>query len=180
MARFEEVLHVVRPEVLHFASSFALTDRLAGSWLKLVRPGIALYGYAPICDVKRVLTWKAKVVGVTNLPKGETIGYGARFRATRDMRTAVIAAGYADGVPRLLTNQGRVEIAGCLAPIVGAVSMDLTTIDVTDCPAVRIGDEAVIIGDAMTADDIARITGTVSYEILTGIGNRVERVYSNS
>jgi alanine racemase len=180
MARFEDVLRVVRPEVVHFASSFALSDRLAGSWLTLVRPGIALYGYAPVCNVKRVLTWKASVVGVTDLRKGDPIGYGARYRAARDMRTAVIAAGYADGVPRLLTNAGQIEIAGRLAPIVGAVSMDLTTIDVAACPGVRVGDEAVIIGDVITAEEIARTAGTISYEILTGIGSRVERVYNSS
>lgn len=180
LARFETVLRLVKPEVVHFASSFAIADRLKGSWLTLVRPGIALYGYAPVCDVKRVLTWKATVVGVKDLPRGETIGYGARYRAERDMRTAVIAAGYADGLPRLLTNHGQIEISGRLAPIVGAVSMDLTTIDVSDCPDVRIGDEATIIGDAITAEDIARTAGTISYEILTGIGNRVIRVYSNS
>jgi alanine racemase len=171
MARFEEVLRVAKPDIIHFASSFAITDQLKGSWLTMVRPGIALY--------ERVLTWKAAVVGVKNLPKGETVGYGARYRAERDIRTAVIAAGYADGVPRFLTNKGRVAIGECLAPIIGAVSMDLTTIDITDCPPVHVGDEAVIIGDAITADDIAQLAGTISYEILTGIGNRVERVYSN-
>lgn len=169
MARFEEVLRVAKPEIIHFASSFAITDGLKGSWLTMVRPGIALY--------ERVLTWKASVVGVKDLPKGETVGYGARYRAERDIRTAVIAAGYADGVPRVLTNKGRVAIGGCLAPMIGAVSMDLTTIDITDCPPVHVGDEAMIIGDAITADDVAQLAGTISYEILTGIGNRVERVY---
>jgi alanine racemase len=178
LARFEEALRVVRPEVVHFASSFALTERLKGSWLTMVRPGIALYGYAPVGDVKPILTWKAAVVGVKDLAKGEPVGYGARYRAETDIRTAVIAAGYADGVPRALTNKGRIAVGGCLAPIVGAVSMDLTTIDVTACHAVRIGDEAVIIGDAVTAEDIAGLAGTISYEILTGIGNRVERIYT--
>jgi alanine racemase len=180
LARFEEVLRFVNPQVAHFASSVAIADTLKGSWLTLVRPGIALYGYAPVCDVKRVLTWKATVVAVKDLPKGETVGYGARYRAERDLRIAVIAAGYADGVPRALTNQGHIEIGGCLAPVIGAVSMDLTTIDVTDCPAIKTGDQAVIIGDLVSAEDIARTTGTISYEILTGIGNRVERTYNSS
>jgi alanine racemase len=169
MERFEAVLRVVKPEVIHFASSFAISDRLKGSWLTMVRPGIALY--------ERVLTWKAAILAVKNLPKGEPVGYGARYRAERDIRTAVIAAGYADGVPRALTNKGSIAIGDCLAPIIGAVSMDLTTIDVTDCAPVHIGDEAVIIGGAITADDVAQMAGTISYEILTGIGNRVERVY---
>jgi alanine racemase len=181
IARFEEVLRSIRPDVLHFASSCALTERLRGSWLTLVRPGIALYGYAPVCDVEPVLTWKARVVMVKELPKGATVGYGARYLAPGAMRTAVIAAGYADGVPRALTNQGKIEIAGCLAPIAGAVSMDLTTIDISRITAdVRVGDEATIIGEKINAEDIARTVGTISYEILTRIGNRVERRYSNS
>jgi alanine racemase len=180
LTKFQEVLHRVKPQVVHLASSFALADRLKGAWLTLVRPGIALYGYAPVCGVKPVLTWKARVVGLKHLPKGASIGYNARYHAPRDMRTAVIAAGYADGVPRALTNKGYIEIAGGLAPIVGAVSMDLTTIDITDCGDIQIDDEAIIIGKKITADDMAKTAGTISYEILTGIGNRVERVYSKA
>jgi alanine racemase len=178
VACFEEVLRVVKPEVVHFASSFALAERLRGAWLTLVRPGIALYGYAPICDVKPVLTWKARVLTVKQLPKGSTVGYNARYRTARDITMAVIAAGYADGVPRSLTNKGSVAIAGKLAPMIGAVSMDLTTIDITDCGEVRIGDEATLIGAMIGAEDMARTAGTISYEILTGIGNRVQRIYS--
>jgi alanine racemase len=182
IAEFEQVLRVVRPEVIHFASSFALapaiTRRLSGSWLTLVRPGIALYGYAPVCAVKPVLTWKARVLAVKHLPQGSFVGYNARFQAPRDIRTAVIAAGYADGIPRALTNQGQIEINGSLAPIIGAVSMDLTTLDITDCGPVSAGDIAHIIGQKISAEDMARAAGTISYEILTGIGNRVQRVYS--
>jgi alanine racemase len=176
--RFEEVLRAVRPEVIHFASSFALAERLRGAWLTLVRPGIALYGYAPVCDVKPVLTWKARVVSVKTLPQGATVGYNARYRAPRDIRSAVIAAGYADGIPRSLTNTGRLEIGGALAPIIGAVSMDLTTIDISGCGPVHIGDEASIIGGQVTAEEMAQAAGTISYEILTGIGPRVARVYT--
>jgi alanine racemase len=180
IACFEEVLSALRPEVVHFASSFALTERLRGSWLTLVRPGIALYGYAPVCNVKPVLTWKARVLAVKNLPAGSTVGYNARYRASRDIRTAVIAAGYADGLPRSLTNNGQIEVGGALAPIIGAVSMDLTTVDITGSPGVNIGDEAIIIGSRITAEDMARAAGTISYEILTGIGNRVQRVYKSA
>lgn len=178
IAQFENVLRVVRPEVIHFASSFALAPRLSGSWHTLVRPGIALYGYAPVCDVKPVLSWKARVLSVKLLPQGSFVGYNARFQAPRETRAAVIAAGYADGIPRALTNKGHVEINGTLAPIIGAVSMDLTTIDVTGCGPVSVGDVAQIICEKISADDMARAAGTVSYEILTGIGNRVQRVYS--
>ena len=180
LAKFHDVLGAVKPEVIHFASSFALADRLKGSWLTMVRPGIALYGYAPVCNVKPILTWKARVLCVKQIPRGTPVGYNARYCAPRDMSTAVIAAGYADGIPRALTNKGEVEIAGHMASIVGAVSMDLTTIDVTDCGSVQVNDEAIIIGEKINADAMARTAGTISYEILTGIGNRVERVYSSA
>jgi alanine racemase len=180
IARFQDVLRVFKPEVIHFASSFALADRLKGAWLTLVRPGIALYGYAPVCDVKLALRWKARVVAVKQLSKGTSVGYNAKYHAPRDMRMAVIAAGYADGIPRALTNKGQVTIREKVAPMIGAVSMDLTTIDVTDCGDIHIGDEAVIIDEKYTAADMAQVAGTISYEILTGIGNRVQRVYSNA
>jgi alanine racemase len=177
VARFKEVLAIIRPQVIHAASSFALAPGLKESWFMMVRPGIGLYGYAPVCDVKPVLTWKARVVAVKDLQAGSPIGYNARFRAARAMRTAVIAAGYADGLPRALTNRGRVMFGKCAAPIAGAVSMDLTTVDISECPEIFPGAEATIIGEGNTADDIAELTGTISYEILTGIGNRVTRVY---
>ena len=176
--QFEKVLAAVRPEVIHFASSLALAPRLSGSWLSLVRPGIALYGCAAVCEVKPVLNWKARVLSVKLLPQGSFVGYNARYQTTRETRAAVIAAGYADGIPRALTNKGHVEINGTLAPIIGAVSMDLTTIDVTECGPVSTGDVAHIIGEKVSADEMAHAAGTISYEILTGIGNRVQRVYS--
>ncbi len=102
LSRLEEVLRVVKPDVVHFASSYPLAERLRGAWLTLVRPGIALYGYAPVCDVRPVLTWKARVLQVKAHPKGATVGYNARYLAARDIAAAVIAAGYADGLPRAL------------------------------------------------------------------------------
>jgi alanine racemase len=172
IARFRKVADLVRPEILHFSSSGALGFELG---LTMVRPGIGLYGYGTD-RVKPVLTWKARVVAVKELATGVPVGYGARFVTARPTRMAVIAAGYADGVPRALTNRGRVVIGGEIAAIIGAVSMDLTTIDVTGL-TVNAGDEATLIGEGIDADDIAEMTGTISYEVLTGIGNRVDRVY---
>jgi alanine racemase len=172
IARFREVADLIRPEIVHFASSGALG---LGLGLTMVRPGIALYGYGT-SGVMPALTWKARVIAVKDLEEGAPVGYGARFVTSRLTQMAVIAAGYADGVPRLLTNRGRVIIQGKAAAIIGAVSMDLTTIDVTGL-TVQAGDEATLIGEGITADDVAEMTGTISYEVLTGIGNRVARVY---
>ncbi len=127
------------------------------------------------------LIWKARVVGlISSLPKGAAIGYNARYHASRDMR-----GGYRSGLcgwysPRFDQQGAEVEISRhLLAPIVGAVSIDLTTIDVTDCGDIQVNDEAIIIGEKITtADDMARTAGTISYEILTSIGNRVERTFT--
>ena len=175
LTRFQEVLSVLNPPFVHAASSLALQNPSA--LYNMVRPGIALYGYAPVCHVKPVLSWKARILALKFLPTGAPIGYGARYRATRPMQTAVIAAGYADGLPRALTNKGHVVIGNALAPIVGSVSMDLTTVDVTDLPGLREGDYVEIIGHRLDAEAIAQAVGTISYEILTGIGNRVKRIY---
>jgi alanine racemase len=170
--RFREVVDLIRPEIVHFSSTGAVALDLG---LTMVRPGIGLYGYGA-AGVGPVLTWKARVIAVKELPAGVPVGYGARFVTARPTKTAVIAAGYADGFPRALTNSGRVLIGGKPASIIGAVSMDLTTVDVTGL-AVQTGDEATLIGEGLGADEIAELTGTISYEVLTGIGNRVARVY---
>ncbi len=172
---FDAVLAAITPQFVHTASSFAL-DNVHARY-NMVRPGIGLYGYAPVCNVKPVLTWKARIIALKDLPSGAPIGYGARYHATHPMRTAVIAAGYADGLPRALTNRGHVFVASHAAPIVGAVSMDLTTVDVTNVPGLKQGDEVEIIGSHISAEDIANVVDTISYEILTGIGNRVKRIY---
>jgi alanine racemase len=134
-----------------------------------------------VLDVQPVLTWKAKVLAVKAIPAGALVGYGGSFRAPEPMRIAVLAAGYADGVPHRLANRGRVIAAGKLVPILGTVSMDLTTIDVSHTTSLGPGDEVTLLGREGTvridAQQIARMAGTISYAILCGIGDRVERVY---
>lgn len=156
----------------------------------MLRPGLALYGYAPrftggaepkvAADLKPVLTWKSRVASLRTIEPGETAGYCATFRATRPTRLALLAAGYADGLNRLLSNQGAVLLRGKCAPIAGRISMDLTIVDVTDIPDVEIGDEAVLIGaqggEEITAYDHADLAGTIPYEILCNINARVPRV----
>jgi len=115
------------------------------------------------------------------VPEGALIGYGGMFRAPRPMRIAVLAAGYADGLPHRLSNRGQVIAAGRLVPILGAVSMDLTTIDLSPCPELRPGDAVTLLGRegeaALDARQMARLAGTISYDVLCGIRARVKRLY---
>jgi alanine racemase len=178
------------PPHIHISSTNALAYKRNPGWLTMVRPGHALYGYVspargdapkPVLDVKPVLIWKAKILVVKEIPEGARVGYGGAFRAPQPMRIAVLAAGYADGVPHRLSNRGRVIAAGKLAPILGTVCMDLTTIDISHTTSLGPGDEVTLLGregDAsLDAQQLARIAGTISYAILCGIGERVERVY---
>jgi alanine racemase len=181
----------VKPPWLHMSSSTPIVYGRREAWQRMVRPGHAIYGYVSavvkgtppqaILKVKPALTWKSAVLAVKELPAGALIGYGGMFKATHAMRVAVLAVGYADGIPHRLSNKGRVIVKGHLAPIVGAVSMDLTTIDVTHCPPVEVGDAVTLLGTegqvAIDAQQIARLAGTISYSILCAIHARVRRVY---
>ncbi|MBI3470398.1 MAG: alanine racemase [Candidatus Solibacter usitatus] len=179
-----------QPAVVHTSSTNAIAYPRRAAWYNMVRPGHALYGYvspargeAPhkVLDVKPVLTWKAKILAVKEVPEGTLIGYGATFRAPRPMRLGVLALGYGDGLPHRLSNKGRVIADGKLVPIVGTVSMDLTTIDLTAAPVLAPGDEVTILGEEgearQDAQQIARQAGTISYAVLCGISPRVRRVY---
>jgi alanine racemase len=178
------------PELLHMSSTNAIAYGRRDAWYSMVRPGLSLYGYVSpasgipaerLLQVEPVLTWKASVLSVKDIPEGSLIGYGGSYRTTRPSRIAVLAAGYADGYPHSLGNVGQVIVNSRLAPIRGAVSMDLITIDVTDCPPVAPGDAAVLLGNtpeaSMNAQDIADLAGTIPYVILCSIGRRVKRVY---
>jgi alanine racemase len=195
IARFQTVVDALcaagrKPCYIHASATIPIAYCRSEAWGNLVRPGHAIYGYvspvrgpAPpsVLRVKRALTWKAAVLTVKDVPAGSLIGYGGMHRAERPMRLAVLAAGYADGLPHRLSNKGAVIAHGRLAPIVGAVSMDLTTIDATACPELRPGDSVVLLGSegsvAIDAQQIARQAGTISYSVLCGISARVERVY---
>lgn len=180
----------VNPADLHLASTGAVAYGRSEAWGNLVRPGHAIYGYispsrgpAPVnrLKVRPALCWKAAVLTVKDLPEGALVGYGGMFRAPSHMRIAVLAVGYADGVPHRLSNRGRVIACGRYANIVGAVSMDVTTIDVTHCPGIKVGDAVTLLGSEgdvrIDAQDIARTAGTISYNVLCGISSRVKRVY---
>jgi alanine racemase len=170
-----------RPPLVHSANSAALLDHpeTAGD---LVRPGIFLYGgRAGAHQPSRVVQWRARVLATRWLEAGETVSYGATYRAAARTAVATLAAGYADGVPRSLSNVGAALIEGRRLPIAGRVTMDLTMVAATG-PAPAVGSVATLIGsdgaDAIELDDFAALAGTISYEVLTGLGRRVTRVYA--
>ena len=175
---------------MHTSSTIAIGYGRRDGWHDLVRAGHALYGYlspargntAPaLLDVKPALTWKAKLLAVKEVPEGALIGYGGTFRAPRAMRIGVIGAGYADGMFHRLSNRGKVIAAGKLTPILGMISMDLTTIDLSHTDALGPGDDVTLLGSegdaSLDAQQIARVAGTISYNILCSISARVRRVY---
>ncbi len=154
----------------------------------MLRAGIALYGYAPdpehavesASQLKPALAWKTRVISLREIPAGAIVGYDATFTAKRAARLALLPVGYADGLNRLLSNQGQVLVRGQRAPIAGRISMDHTSVDVTDVAGVEVGDEVALIGSqgqaTITAAEMGKMTGTISYEVLCDIAARVPRV----
>ena len=128
-----------------------------------------------------MLTLKTRVAQVRTLPAGTTLGYGRTWCLNKPTRVATISAGYADGLPLALTNRGHVLIQNIPCPVIGRISMDYTTVDVSHVPSVAAGDEVVCLGGTgpgrVTPDDWGALKGTHAYEIICSLGNRVERVY---
>jgi alanine racemase len=180
----------IRVPHLHTSSTNAIGYGRTEGWQTLVRAGHALYGYVSPArgdappqrlSVKPALTWKAKLLAVKELPEGALVGYGGTFRAPRAMRIGILGAGYADGIFHRLSNRGRVIADGKLTPILGTVSMDLTTIDLSHTTALAAGDEVTLLGtegeSSLDAQQLAKVAGTISYNILCSISARVRRVY---
>lgn len=180
----------VEPARLHTSSTSAIGYGRTSGWHNLVRAGHALYGYVSPArgeappqrlGVEPVLEWKAKILAVKDIPEGAAVGYGGTFRAPNPMRIGILSAGYADGIFHRLSNRGKVIAAGRLTPILGAISMDLTTIDLSHTESLAPGDEVTLLGKegdaALDAQQIARVAGTISYNILCSISARVKRVY---
>lgn len=153
----------------------------------LVRPGIFLYGGVAISGVpplRAVVRLEARVIQVSTAPAGETVGYGATQRLTRESRLATVHVGYADGFFRAAGSTdghrgAEAVLAGQRCPLVGRISMDLATLDITDLPedAVARGDKAVFLGEGITVDELAAKAGTIGYEVLTSLGGRYQRRY---
>jgi alanine racemase len=172
----------------HLANSAAIFGQPA-AWGNLVRPGGVLYGLwrdtlAPEdrdVNLRPVMSLHSRITLLKWVPPGETVGYGCTFEASRKTLVATIPIGYDDGYMRALSNRGHAIIRGVYATVIGRISMDLTLIDVTDVPGVQTEDEVIFMGAAtnlsVTAEDIARTAGTLSYEVTCGISDRVPRVY---
>ncbi len=183
-AVFEAALTRVGPVTLRHAANTATALRRPELRYDAVRVGLALYGAlppnTPDPGVRPALALKARLARVFDVARGEGVSYGLAWRASRPSRIALVSVGYADGWRRALGNRGHVLTGGRRRPIVGRVCMDQFLIDVTDAPAAAPGDEAVLIGEqggeAITAAGVAAITGTISYEVLTGLGARLPRL----
>jgi len=188
---FSEILSAVEargidPGQVHVANSAGLlaTADLASSLpprLNAVRPGLMLYGVHPAAHLRDraaltpAMTLRSRVSNVRHVRPGDAVGYGGTFRAKQRGRIVTLPIGYADGVPWSLGNRGFVLLRGSRLPIAGRVSMDLVTVFVGDDP-VEIGDPVVLFGEGLPVEEVAEKAGTISYELLVGIGGRVPRV----
>jgi alanine racemase len=183
--------HGYRPTHLHLANSAGVYG-YRESWGNLVRPGGVLYGLwrdvlglaTPSPGLLPVMSLHSRICLLKWVPPGETIGYGCTFEASRRSLIATVPVGYHDGYMRGLSNRAHVIVRGMYVPVVGRVSMDLTLIDVTDVAGVEVDDQVTLLGLnrenpelKITAEDLARIVGTLSYEVTCGISERVTRVY---
>ncbi|MEO5721276.1 MAG: alanine racemase [Chthoniobacterales bacterium] len=190
LRRFRAVLAQVRNEItsdyLVHALCSAGVARFASSAFDVVRAGLMLYGASPDAEFQRqlrpALTWKTRVALLREVAAGSSISYGRTFIAPQPMRVATISAGYADGLPRAVSNRGAaVLVGGQRCPILGRVTMDLTMVDVTAVADVSVGNEVVLMGrqggEEILATEIAGWASTIAWEIFTGIGSRVARVY---
>jgi len=180
----------IQPELVHLGNSSAVDEGSTMKWVRetakkigakaMVRPGLAVYGMClPIecgkgllaAKLKPAMTWKTHVIGLREIEKGTSVGYGATFTARRKMRIALLPVGYADGFRREASSgvgDGWVMIAGKKSKVVGRVSMNLTTVDVTGID-VQVGSEVVLLGEGASAEDHARWAGTIAYDILCGV-----------
>lgn len=189
---FAEILETMRGHGLeapthHIASSAGLARNLVshGAW---VRAGLSLYGCEPVegsgSRLEPVMRWSTRVASIKDFPTGHRVGYGRTFTTACPSRIAVIPVGYADGYDRRFGNNAEVLIRGRRAPVVGAISMDVVTIDVTDIENAAIGDEVVLIGsqgeDEISADELASRIDTIPYEVLCRVGKRVSREHTDA
>lgn len=188
-ANFDALIAQLRSEGItaprHHRSNSAATVRGLARPGEYVRVGLTLYGGealdAGASRLEPVMRWRTAIMRLKTLPSGHAVGYGMTFHTHRTTRIAVLPVGYADGYNRLLSNRGEVLVRGRRAPVVGRVSMDLVTVDVTEIPEASLGDEVVLLGDQdgerVTAEEIASKIGTISYEVFCSVSARVPRVY---
>ncbi len=178
LARFRQAIHGLdyRVSIANSAGLFG-SAHLHCDW---VRPGLALYGASPFADVsgaelglQPVMSLETSVIALRRVARGESVGYSGAWTATRDSHIAIVAAGYGDGLPRNLADGTPVLIAGTRSPLVGRVSMDMIAVDVSALPEVHVGTPAVLWGAGLAVEEIARHAGTIPYELLCGVSQRV-------
>ncbi|HEY6485882.1 MAG TPA: alanine racemase [Candidatus Cybelea sp.] len=192
LAQSEPLLEARRLKPLRHIAASAAGMLWPWTRLDMVRFGIALYGLMPSPqtaealaaqppDLRPALTYSSELVVIRTVAAGASVGYGGTFHAPREMRIGVLAAGYADGIPRALSNRGAFACDGALCPIVGRVAMNMTQIDLTDAPRARVGSAVTLIGRdgnaTVSADDWARWAETINYEIVTRLPSELPRVY---
>jgi alanine racemase len=190
VARYERALALleargIRPRWRHLANSAGAIGKVAEE-LNLVRLGIVLYGLSPAdwirerLPLRPVLSWKTGVTHLKEVPAGTPLSYGSTWVTPRPSRIATLPVGYADGYSRLYSSRSKVLIRGKRVPIVGRVCMDLCLADVTDVPEVEVGDEVVLLGsqgsETVSAQELAELAQTISYEVVCGVGARVPRL----
>lgn len=164
------------------AANSAALIRYPHAQFDWVRPGIMLYGADPLAEgscmpLRQAMSLTSRVLAIRDLSEQEAVGYGRSWQADRPTRLATVSIGYGDGYPRHAPNGTPVLINQQLATLAGRVSMDLITVDITDCDSVDVGDEVVLWNDQLKATEIARHAETISYELFTSITDRVERTY---
>ena len=194
LTAFVDAISALRAEgfdwpLTHMAAS-AATIAVGGSHFDLVRMGLSLYGLHPSqhlrssVDLHPALSFHSSVARAFELRPGQSVGYGRTFVAEKTLSAALVPVGYADGLPRSHSNRGAVLVNGRRAPIIGRISMDQCVVDVGACGHVVEGDPVIVIGsqgsEAISCDEFAACSGTVSYEVLTSLGSRVPRVYRRS
>ena len=170
----------------HIANSAAVIE-YPGSHFSMVRPGIILYGLSPyehkkaLSGLYPILKWRTCIVYIKRVRRGTSVSYGRTWKAKKPTLIGTIPVGYADGYPRALSNTGEVLVRGARCPIAGRVCMDMTMIDLTRAGKVRLGDEVVLIGtqgsQRISAEEVARLAGTINYAVTCGITDRVPRIY---
>jgi alanine racemase len=186
IARFETLLKTMedaglRVPLHHVANSAGMVRGLVRPG-DAVRVGLALFGAEPVHGwrLEPVMRWRTEIARLKEVPPGHPVGYGTTWRAGRPSRIATLPVGYADGYRRALSNRGEVLIRGRRVPVVGRVSMDLLTIDVTDVPEAKPGDEVVLMGrqggEEIAVEELAMKVDTIAYEVFCGITARVPRV----
>lgn len=196
LARFADAVLRIRgrghtPSLVH-ASNTAATLAHPEGHFDMVRPGGALFGISFGLDEGKALRFalrlRTEIMAIRSLEEGDPVGYDATYRCKRASRVATVPVGYGDGLPRELSNRGFMLVRGQRCPIIGRVSMDLTTLDVTHVEGVSLGDEVVALGDQtfegkttrLSADEVAKLAGTISYDVLTSVSRRVPRTYLNA